>query len=156
MDIREYAYKKYDKLWMYEFISEGPKGKIRKIVEFIPFNYYGRICFNLFLGDWNEEINSADELIISNNQDSLKVLVTVAKIVLEFTNSMPGAIVHIKGNSPSRTRLYQIGITKYWIDISALFTVVGYYNNKWQFFLKNVNYDAFMVYRKKSYIYNRK
>ena len=156
MDIRGYDYKKNDKLWIYEFISEGPKGKIRKIVEFIPFKYDGRICFNLFLGDWNEEINSADELIISNNQDSLKVLVTVAKIVLEFTDSVPDAIVHIKGNSPSRTRLYQIGITKYWIDISTLFTVVGYINNKWQLFLKNVNYDAFMVYRKKSYIYNRK
>lgn len=45
------------------------------MVEFIPFKYEGAICYNLFLGDWNEEINSADELIISNNQDSLKVLV---------------------------------------------------------------------------------
>lgn len=153
MDVRGYDYKIFDQLWSYEFISEGPKGKIRKIVQFIPFNYNGRACFNLFLGDWNEEINSADELTISNNQDSLIVLITVAKIVLEFTNGFPGAIIHIKGNTPSRTRLYQIGITKHWVDISALFTVFGYANKEWQVFLKNVNYEAFMAYRKKTYIY---
>lgn len=150
MDIRGYDFKLYEQLWSYEFYSEGPKGRIKKVVQFIPFIYDGRNCFNLFLGDWNEEINSADDLIISNNQDSLKVLITVAKIVLEFTNSLPEAIVHIKGNTRSKTRLYQIGITKHWIDISALFTVVGYTNNKWQLFLKNVNYEAFMVYRKKN------
>jgi hypothetical protein len=108
----------------------------------------GRECFNLFLGDWDEEINSANDFIVSNNQDSQKVLVTVAQIVLDFTKSYPNATIYAKGNTPSRTRLYQMGISKYWFEISELYIVLGQINNKWQIFLKNVNYDAFMVYRK--------
>ena len=98
----------------------------------------------------NEEKKLFDDFITTNNQDSLKVLITVAKTVLKFTNSLPNALVHIKGSTPSRTRLYQIGITNNWIEISQRFSVFGYTtDNQWQLFLKNVNYNAFMVYRKK-------
>jgi hypothetical protein len=76
----------------------------------------GRECFNLFLGDWDEEINSANDFIVSNNQDSQKVLVTVAQIVLDFTKSYPNATIYANGNTPSRTRLYQMGISKYWFN----------------------------------------
>ena len=151
MDIRGYDFKMSEQLWSYEFYSEGPKGKIRKIVQFIPFHMEGLNCFNLGFGDWDDENKLFDDLIITDNKDSLKVLVTVAQTVLEFTNSFPDAIVHVKGSTPSRTRLYQIGITKNWIEICQLFNVFGYTtNNQWQLFLKNVNYDAFMVYRKKN------
>ena len=151
MDIRGYDFKMSEQLWSYEFYSEGPKGKIRKIVQFIPFNMEGLNCFNLGFGDWDYEKKLFDDLIITDNKDSLKVLVTVAQTVLEFTNSIPDAIVHVKGSTPSRTRLYQIGITKNWIEISQLFNVFGYTtNNQWRLFLKNVNYNAFMVYRKKN------
>lgn len=148
MEIRGYDIKLNKQLWSYEFCSEGPKGKIKKIVQFFRFTMDGREYFNLFLGDWDEEVNSANDFIVSNNQDSQKVLVTVAQIVLEFTKCFPNAIIYAKGNTPSRTRLYQMGISKHWFEISELFTVLGQINNKWQLFLKNVNYDAFMVYRK--------
>jgi hypothetical protein len=151
MDVRGYDFKMSEELWSYEFYSEGPKGRIRKTIQYLPFNFEGRACFNLFLGDWNEEKKLFDDLTTTNNQDSLKVLITVAKTVLEFTNSFPNALVHIKGSTPSRTRLYQIGIAKNWIEISQLVNVFGYTtNNQWQLFLKNVNYNAFMVYRKKN------
>jgi hypothetical protein len=151
MDVRGYEFKISEQLWSYEFYSEGPKGRIRKLIQYLPFNFEGRACFNLFLGDWNEEKKLFDDLTTTNNEDSLKVLITVAKTVLEFTNSFPDAIVHIKGSTPSRTRLYQIGITNNWHEISPLFNVYGYTtNNQWQLFLKNVNYNAFIVYRKKN------
>ena len=61
----------------------------------------------------------------------------------------PDVLVYVKGSTASRTRLFQMGITKHWVEISALFTVFGLTNNKWQLLPKNVNYDAFMVLRKK-------
>ena len=68
---------------------------------------------------------------------------------MSFTDIHPDAFVYIKGSTASRTRLYQIGIIKHWIEISALFTVFGITNNKWQPFSKNANYDAFIALRKK-------
>lgn len=151
MDLRGYDINMSEQLWSYEFYSVGPKGRIKKLVQYRPFNIDGRECFNLGFGDWDDETKLFDDLIITDNKDSLKVLVTVAQTVLVFTNSFPNALVHVKGSTPSRTRLYQIGITKNWIEISQLFNVFGYTDdNKWQLFLKNVNYNAFMVYRKKN------
>lgn len=148
MEIRGYDFKMSEYLWSYEFFSEGPKGKIKKVVQFTPYFTDGRTCINLGFGDWDDEKKLFDDLIITDNKDSSKVLITVAQAVLEFTNTFPDALVYVKGSTPSRTRLYQIGITKNWIEISALFTVLGYSNNKWQLFLKNVNYEAFMINRK--------
>jgi hypothetical protein len=148
MDVRGYDVRMSEHLWSYEFYSEGPKGKVKKIIQYFPFYLEGKTCFNLFLGDWNEEKKLFDDVTVTNNKDSIKVLTTVAQTVIEFTDSFPDAFVHIKGNTASRTRLYLIGIAKNWTDISTLFTVFGNIDNKWQLFLKNVNYEAFMINRK--------
>jgi hypothetical protein len=148
MDVRGYDIKMSEHLWSYEFYSEGPKGKIRKTVQFRPFNLEERTCFNLFLGDWNEEEKMFEDITVTNNQDCTKVLITVAQAVVEFTNSFSDAIVYFKGNTPSRTRLYQIGIAKNWTEVCTMFAVFGYINNEWQSFRKNVNYEAFLIYRK--------
>ena len=150
MDIRGYELKLTTHLWTYEFYSEGPKGKIKKVIQFTRYNADGRTSFNLGFGDWDDEKKMVDDLIITDNKDSLKVLATVARSVMAFTDIYSNALIHLKGSTPSRTRLYQIGITKNWIEISALFIVLGYTNNKWHLFLKNDNYDAFMVYLKKN------
>jgi hypothetical protein len=150
MDVRGYEFKMTKHVWTYEFCSEGPKGTIKKIIQFTPYNADGRTCFNLGFGDWDEENNRFDDLIITDNKDSLKVLATVARSVMAFTDIYCDALIYVKGSTHSRTRLYQIGITKNWSEISQLFYVYGYTNdNKWQLFLKNVNYKAFMVLRKK-------
>lgn len=148
MDVRGYEVKMSEHLWSYEFYSEGPKGKIKKVIQFSPYNSGGRTCFNLFLGDWNEEEKMFDDKIITDNKDSTKVFTTVAQTVIEFTGSFPDTFVHIKGSTPSRTRLFQIAISKNWSEICTLFTVFGYTNKEWQLFLLNVNYEAFMINRK--------
>lgn len=150
MDIRGYDIKMSKLLYSYEFYSEGPKGNIKKLVQFSPIILGGQRSYNLFFGDWNEEAKSADDLAITNNHDSLKVLKTVAQTVIEFTSIIPNASIYVKGSTPSRTRLYRIGITNNWNEICQLFTVFGHIgNNDWQPFLKNVAYDSFMVRRKK-------
>ena len=39
----------------YYFYSEGPNGKIKKIVRFELFSYSPGPYFNLVLGDWEED-----------------------------------------------------------------------------------------------------
>jgi len=133
--------------WTSTFYSEGPKGTIKKVIQYTPYNIAGEVCFNLCFGDWNTEKKLVDDLNITDNKDSLKVLVTVARTAIDFTDLYPDALVYVKGSTVSRTRLCQMGITKHWIEIKALFTVFGLTNKKWQPFHENVNYDAFMVLR---------
>ena len=148
MDIKGYNYKIDDGYLNYEFYSEGPKGKIKKIVRFSPANAGGRTYFNLSFGDWNEKGNEVDDMTISNNMDRMKVLSTIATIVLEFTMHFPDMRIYAKGSTPSRTRLYQMAIASRFKEIESLFNIYGSVNDEWQVFKPSINYEAFMILRK--------
>ncbi|MFT4152406.1 DUF6934 family protein [Parafilimonas sp.] len=133
----------------YEFFSEGPKGKIKKIIRFTPRNAEGITYFNLGFGDWNTEKNRVDDMVVTNNQDQQKILATVASAVLDFTALFPDIMVYAKGSTDARTRLYQMGIAANLGEIESALLVFGFIDNKWKKFEKNINYDAFLVLRKK-------
>lgn len=143
-----YPYRASESYLNYEFFSVGPKGKIRKVVRFTPRNAGGVTYFNLGFGDWNEIKKRIDDRIISNNQDRDKILATVALTVLEFTDHFPDVWVYAQGSTSSRTRLYQMGVSKHWENIKPLLHVFGYLGGQWQPFRKSVNYEAFIVRRK--------
>ena len=56
--------------------------------------------------------------------------------------------VYITGSNEARTRLYRMGISKYFGEISEDFEVRGLQNNAWKPFKPNGNYKAFLVNRK--------
>lgn len=149
MDIRGYEYKTNEGFLDYEFYSEGPKGKIKKVVRFSLQNANRRTYFNLGFGDCNENENQFDDRAISNNHDRDKVLTTIAQIVLDFTAYFPDLWIYAQGSTSSRTRLYQMGIAGNWDKIEPVLLVYGNVNNEWQPFQKNINYQAFMALRKK-------
>jgi hypothetical protein len=60
----------------FKFISEGPKGAILKGVQYDETHMKG--VYNLGFGDVNVLSNEIDDLVITNNGDSQKVLATVA------------------------------------------------------------------------------
>ena len=91
---------------LYEFFSEGPMGRIRKV---ILYEKLGDDFFNLGFGDWNEELQQTDDSSRTNNGDRDKVLATVAFIALDFTDQFPNARIAVEGSTPARTRLYQKG-----------------------------------------------
>jgi hypothetical protein len=93
---------------MYKFDSEGPRGRIRKV---IFYQLMGHNFFNLSFGDWNEELQKLDDSTRSNNSDRDKVLTTVAYTAVDFTNQFPRAKIFVEGSTSARTRLYQIGIS---------------------------------------------
>ena len=132
---------------VFEFDSEGPKGKIGKIVQYTEINL--KNYFNLGFGDKNYKTNAIDDLIVKNNGDSQKILSTVASTLFKFTDHHPGANVIAIGSSLARTRLYRIGITNNLEAIENDFKVYGLKDNTWRKFVKGIEYDAFLVNRKK-------
>lgn len=87
----------------FEFISEGPNGKFKKIVQFSQTN--NPDIYNLGFGDKLEN-GEIDDQIRNNNQDRNKILATIATIVYEFTSKYPSKMVFFSGSTTERTRLY--------------------------------------------------
>lgn len=131
----------------YEFTSEGQNGTIKKSVVFKLIHPSHEI-YNLGFGDYNELTGTVDDLSVSNNNDRDKILATVAATVFDFSLKHPTATILAFGSTPARTRLYRIGITKHYENISAIFDVEGF-SNGWVPFQKGRHYEAFSIKRKK-------
>ena len=124
MNLQRYEFVRKRTYKEYFFYSEGPMGQIRKIVRFILLSY-NPPYYNLVLGDWDEALNDIDDISVTNNGDTEKVLATVAAIIFDFIDIFKNARVITEGNTPARTRRYQIGINKYWGDIEKIFYKIG-------------------------------
>jgi hypothetical protein len=146
MHLDRYPLKAEKSLMIFEFISEGPNGNIHKIVQYSETNLKG--FYNLGFGDKNEQ-GQIDDEVITNNNDSQKVLATVASTVYVFTDKYPDAWIYATGLTRARTRLYRMGITNNLIEIQKDFHVYGLKDSKWQKFKKDLENDAFLVNRKK-------
>ncbi|SIS92468.1 hypothetical protein SAMN05421788_102120 [Filimonas lacunae] len=66
-----------------------------------------------------------NDMVITNNSDTEKVLATVAAIVVDFTSRFPDTLIYAEGSSPSRTRKYRMGITRLWNEIVPHFEIFG-------------------------------
>jgi hypothetical protein len=130
---------------IYEFVSKGEKGDIKKVVRYSDTNVKGFI--NLGFGDWNEETGKIDDKIVTDNGDSEKVLATVAATLYAFTSQNMDSWIYIKGSSIGRTRLYRMAISKYLTVIQEDFFVLGLVENSWQPFIKNHEYQGFAIKR---------
>lgn len=130
----------------FEFISKGTQGSIVKVIKYSKI-FEEQEIYNLGFGDKNMTTGELDDNVISNNGDTYRVLATVASTLHEFFNEFPNAIVYSKGSSPSRTRLYQINISKYLNDIEKEFEIYGELEDKIERFKKNSNYIGFYVVR---------
>jgi hypothetical protein len=132
------------------FESIGPNGKIKKVVQ---YDYMYKLeedtpLFNLSFGDYNETDQTYKDNIISNNEDKNIVLATVAHTVLDFSKPYNKIAIHAEGRTPSRTRLYQIGINAHKAEIEEQFHVLGSKNGYWYLFEPGINYEAFLIIKK--------
>lgn len=115
MNLERYQLKAESSLMIFEFVSEGPKGQITKIVQYSETNLKG--FFNLGFGDKDHLTGEINDNVITNNDDSQKVLATVAASVYAFTDKYPDAWMYATGLTKARTRLYRMGITNNLIEI---------------------------------------
>lgn len=86
-----------ENLTTFEFISEGSKGKIDKIIQFSSANYLN--VYNLGFGDKDLITGEIDDKVVSNNGDSEKVLGTVVESLYIFTDKNPEALVYAIGST---------------------------------------------------------
>ncbi len=148
MDLEKYALLVNTDHRSYEFYSEGPRGRIKKVVQYRQLKNLNEKVFNLGFGDWDEKDQKVNDKVTSNNKDRQKILKTVAATVLDFTKHYPDATIYAEGATPSRTRLYQMSIATFWEEISEIFDTYGFRNGEWEPFEKGRNYGAFVVKRK--------
>ncbi len=146
MNLPRYELKAEKSLMVFEFTSEGPKGQIPKLIKFSETALKG--FYNLAFGDKNLESGDIDDTVVSNNGDSEQVLATVVSAVFAFTEEQKDAWVYATGSSKSRTRLYRMGISKYFGEVKDDFLIFGLRNGEWEDFTKEVEYTAFLVRRK--------
>jgi hypothetical protein len=147
MNLERYTYFTNSDFKDYEFYSDGPKGKIKKVVTFTKVQD-GPVIYNLAFGDENPETGFVSDSVITNNEDRDIVLATVANTINEFSDHYGNHFIYAKGSTPARTRLYQMGISKLWEEISTDFDLYGLKDDAFHEFQRNVNYEAFLVKRK--------
>jgi hypothetical protein len=146
MKLDRYELKAGRNLSTFEFISEGPRGRILKIIQFTETNY--KDLYNLAFGDKNLETGEIDDLAISNNNDSERILATVVAAVYVFTDKYPDAQVYATGSTKARTRLYRMGIAKFLEDAKNDYEIYGQVGDDWGSFEIGVDYESFVVKRK--------
>ena len=127
MNKPKYLYKTEDKFAIFEFVNEGPKGSIKKMVEYSETATEN--VYNLGFGDYDETTKSVNDLSVTNNGDSLKVLATVASTVYAFIEKHPNAYILATGSTNVRTRLYRMGITNNLAEITDDFVVKSVFKN---------------------------
>jgi hypothetical protein len=148
MKLDRYELKSDDELTTFDFLSEGPKGKIEKLVQFSPVNQDN--VFNLAFGDRDKNTGDIDDNVVTDNGDSEKVLATVVAAVYAFCDKFPDAWVYATGSTSTRTRLYRMGINKYFDIVEADFEIFGQAQNEWERYQRGKDYQAFVIQRKKA------
>ena len=146
MKIDKYALKAGTDLTVFEFISEGTKGAIRKVILFQTTTEPN--LYNLAFGDKDFETGGIDDMAVSNNGDTDKVLATVVAALYAFFERYPNAFVYATGSTASRTRLYRMGITRFFEEMRRDFYLYGQVGDDFPEFEIGRDYDGFIAKRK--------
>jgi hypothetical protein len=145
MNLDKYSLEPSENNICFYFTSIGRKGRVKKLIKFQPLSKVD--YFNLSFGDIIN-IDEVDDMNITDNGDSQKVLATVANAVLNFTDINRKARIVIVASSAARTRLYRIGISNNLFEINKQFILLGLLNNNWEVFEPGKDYKAFLAKRK--------
>jgi hypothetical protein len=143
MNMKKYSYQLKWVHVRFEFKSLGPKGTIKKIIEYQTRDFLGEEVVNLALGDWNEAFLKTVDDVTSNNGDTNMILATVASSCVDMMSLHPEIRLLAQGITPARNRLYRMGIAKNWAEISSIIEIEGLRQEKWEPFQFGIDYDAF-------------
>ena len=146
MILDRYEIKAGSNLTTFEFLSEGRKGEIIKVIQFQQMNLDN--LYNLAFGDKNIVTGVLDDKVVTDNGDSEKVLATVVSAIYAFADRYPNSWIYATGSTESRTRLYRMGINKYYEIVVQDFEIMGEYRNEWERYEFGKDYQAFAVHRK--------
>jgi len=153
MNLPHYTYFTGNNYRDYEFYSDGPRGRIKKLVVYEKINE-DPLAYNLAFGDEDPETGFLLDRVKSSNEDSDKILATVAHTIEDFSGHYNKPMIHVVGSTMARIRLYQMSISKIYDEICVRYSVHGYMDGERQFFQKNINYEAFVVQKIKITIFD--
>lgn len=111
MKLVHYELDAEDSLTVFKFASEGSKGRIMKMVVYSQNHIKG--LYNIAFGDLDPETNTINDVSVSNNGDTEKVLATVGATIYIFIEKYKDARIYATGSTKSRNRLYRMKIAKY-------------------------------------------
>ena len=140
-----YLYTGLNRKTRYFFISEGENKRIVKTVVFSPL---GNRLWNLGFGDLQYS-GYIDDSVVSNNDDLIKVISTVAKIAYEFSDKYPLRRIQIKPVDEKRKRLYNHVFRRHYDTIDANFDIIGINEQERETYSPKKNYDIFELNRKR-------
>lgn len=146
MHVDKYQLKTEEELTRFEFISEGPRGTFRKLIEFQ--RTFDPDVFNLAFGDKRPDTGSIDDLAVTDNGDTEKILATVVAAVYAFLTQYPTAYVYAEGSTKARTRLYRMGINRFYVEMQRDFFLYGRIGEDFLDFEPDQRYEGFLAQRK--------
>lgn len=133
----------------YTFYSDGPRGRIKKVIRYIRIQIEHHIVFNLSMADVDKKTKQTREDVVSGNNDWDKIFRTVAESISLICGWYPDAYIQVLGNSSSKNRLYQMTISKQLEEIQLKYEVYGLVNDRWNEFQRNQQYRGFLFHPKK-------
>ena len=146
MNIDKYSLKAESSLTVFEFVSEGPNGLIRKLIQFQETNQPD--VYNLAFGDKNADTGEIDDLVVSNNGDTDRVSATVVAALYAFFDKHPDAFVYATGSTKARSRLYRMGITRFYEEMIQGFDLYGQLGDEFYAFEVGKEHAGFLAQRK--------
>jgi hypothetical protein len=134
----------------FKFVSEGPAGKIIKVIQFSQTGY--KKIYNLAFGNLRPD-GSLDDQAISNNNDRNKILRTIVTAIHEFYSVYSDKFIFFCGNTPQRNRLYRMALAINLTELRNEFHIYGLIKKDGRLervnFRTGVDYFGFMIKRKK-------
>ncbi|MCU0347734.1 MAG: hypothetical protein MUC59_12410 [Saprospiraceae bacterium] len=134
-----------DNEFVYFFVSRGQKGEILKAVLFQQYKVKNK--FNLAFGDVQN--GKLSDEAVSNNNDFVKVLSTVAKCAYDFLERNPGIILHIQPVDDRRKLLYNAIFRRHFEALTEQFEIWGRKNRRREPFQTQKDYDSFELIQRR-------
>lgn len=135
-----YPYHASSRKTRFFFESDGLQGKVIKVV---IFRQLDERRWNLGFGDWKR--GKVEDSIVTNNNDVLKVLNTVAKATYDFFTEHQQSIVVINPVDEKRKRLYNHVFQRRFHEIAPNFVVLGYISGVAEPYSPEKLYDEFEI-----------
>lgn len=135
-----YSYYPSKNFTQFAFQSEGIKGKIVKIIIFSPI---AENEWNLGFGDFHR--GKLDDTTMTNNNDAMKTIRTVAQAILIFIETYPDRIVVIEPLDEKRKRFYNRIFQKFYDEINIYFNIIGIREGVSFVFNPKEFYDVFKI-----------
>lgn len=146
MHYPSYSFRQSEDSTQYFFESIGHKGIIQKSVAITATDL--KQVYNLGLGDYNPITGVIDDLSVSDNGDTAKILATIFQIANLFLIQHPDHFLLFAGNTPARNRLYRMAINHEFPELSQDFSLFGYRNDSWEAFDSSCHYEFFLIGKK--------